>query len=247
MKKLILIFALSCGHKGEFLPLTDYTYSPEKRLLNFVTQACPRLTNTQGSRGSGVLITSDGLIITDLHVTDTDEIITIDFFKLSPDDNNFLERAFTTTGHVVFFSDPKLDFTIIKADALPADIKPLPLAPHNALEADQPVWRFGYNKSYRWSYGYFIAADADLTGDYIGKKMIISGGPGSSGGPIVNGRGQVLGIIQKGYDCTNTVILDNGKRCSMHNPAIAYFMPIEMIRGLLLKATQEKSLKIEGF
>ena len=100
------------------------------------------------------------------------------------------------------------------------------------------------NKTFLFS---FVATDAETTGDYIGKKMLISGGPGSSGGPIVNGRGQVLGIIQRGYDCNNTVIIDNGKRCSIHNPGTAYFMPIDMIRGLLLKAIEEKSLTLEGF
>src|SRR3989344_3129277 len=250
MKKLCHLFIIAmfinfigCAHNRELLPLTDYSRTPEKRLLSLVARACPRLTNAQGARGSGILITADGLIMTDLHVTDTDDIITIDFFKLSSDYYNVLEHSFTTTGHVVFFSDPKLDFTLIKADKLPPDIKPLALAPYNALQKDQPVWRFGYNQNYRWSYGYFVATDAETTGDYIGKKMLISGGPGSSGGPIVNGRGQVLGIIQRGYDCTNTVIIDNGKRMFIHNPATAYFMPIDMIRGLLLKAIEEKSLK----
>ena len=115
MKKIYQIFFIialmtisSCRHRPELLPLTDYSRTPEKRLLSLVVQACPRLTNTQGSRGTGVLISADGLIMTDLHVTDTDEIITIDFFKLSSDYYNVLERSFTTTGHVVYFSDPKL-------------------------------------------------------------------------------------------------------------------------------------------
>lgn len=254
MKKLCHLFIIAmfinfigCAHNRESLPLTDYSRTPEKRLLNLVSQACPRLTNTQGGRGAGILISTDGIIMTDLHVTDIDEVVVIEFFKLSADDNNFIEKSFTTTGHVVFFSDPKLDFTLIKAKSLPPGLTPLTLAPADALKDDQPVWRFGYNQSYRWSYGYFVAATAEVEADYVGKKMMISGGPGSSGGPIVNGRGQVLGIVQRGYDCTNTVVLDKGKRYSMHNPAVAYFMSIDMIRGLLLKAIQEKSLNFEGF
>lgn len=237
----------SCTHKPELLPITNYTYTPEKRLLSLVAQACPRLTNKQGDQGSGILIGKDGLIMTDLHVTDTDEIITIDFFKLSPTNNNFLEKSFTTTGHVVYFSDPVLDFSLIKADALPPDITPLLLAPADALQKDQPVWRFGYNASYRWSYGYFVVAESEAFGNYIGKKMIIGSGPGSSGGPIVNGRGQVLGIVQRAYASVNTIVVDNGKRFAFHNPTITSFLPIDMMRGLLLKAMEEKSLKIEGF
>lgn len=254
MKKLRHLFLIvafitlsSCAHNRELLPLTDYSRTPEKRLLTLVAQACPRLTNTQGGRGSGILITTDGLIMTDLHVTDIDEVITIEFFKLSPNDPNSLEHSFTTTGHIVFFSDPKLDFTLVKADSMPLGAIPLALAPADALKVNQPVWRFGYNQMYHWSYGYFVVSMSEVEADYMGKKMLISGGPGSSGGPIVNGRGQVLGIVQRGIDSTNTVVVVGAKRYSMHNPAVAYFMPIDMIRGLLLKAKEEKSLKIEGF
>lgn len=254
MRKLCHLFSIatlitlfSCAHTRELLPITDYTRAPEKRLLSLVAQACPRLTNTQGGRGAGILISADGLIMTDLHITDIDEVIAIEFFKLSPDDNNYLEKSFTTTGRVIFYSDPKLDFTLVKANSLPRGIIPLALAPTDALKQDQPVWRFGYNQMYHWSYGYFNVATAEVEGNYMGKKMLISGGPGSSGGPIVNGRGQVLGIVQRGYDSANTIVVVVNKRYSMHNPAVAFFMPIDMIRGLLLKAIQEKSLKIEGF
>jgi len=138
--------------------------------------------------GSGVIISPDGYIVTNNHVVDgaTDINVTMS-------DRRILPAKLVGT-------DPLTDLAVLKVNA--TDLPSVPWGDSTQLHPGQTVLAFGNPFGYRFTVTRGIvsalnrpnpsATDRRKPGQFIQTDAAIN--PGNSGGPLVNARGEVIGI-----------------------------------------------------
>ncbi len=149
--------------------------------------------NQQQSAGSGFIITSDGLILTNKHVVSS---TTADYTVITSDGKTYKGD--------VKARDPLNDLAIVKIDA--GDLKTVELGNSDDLQIGQSVVAIG-NALGQFqntvTSGVLSALDRSLTASDGGTESEELFGllqtdaainPGNSGGPLVNSIGQVIGI-----------------------------------------------------
>ncbi len=170
--------------------------------------------------GTGFVIRSDGFIVTNNHVVENADSIRV----LLVDD-----REFTAT---LIGADPATDLALIKI----AVTDPLPVAPLG----DSEEIRIG---DWVIAIGNPFGLDHTVTAGIVsakGRKEVMPGrgpiyanfiqtdasiNPGNSGGPLINMRGEVIGI--------NTAIIASGQ-------GIGFSIPVNMVKKLLPQLAQGK-------
>jgi len=144
----------------------------------------PREFQQQGL-GSGVIVTSDGYIITNNHVVDGADELNISL----PDKRTFKAKVIGT--------DPKTDVAVIKIDA--SNLPVLPWGDASQLEVGEMVLAVGnpFGLSQTVTMGIISAIGRANVGivdyeDFIQTDAAIN--PGNSGGALVNLKGELIGI-----------------------------------------------------
>jgi serine protease Do len=170
--------------------------------------------------GSGVIISPDGYIITNNHVVDgaTDVRVTMTDRRILP--------------AKVVGTDPLTDLAVIKVDG-----KNLPNAPwgdSTKLHPGQTVLAFGNPFGFRFTVTRGIVSalnrpnpssdDARKPGQFIQTDAAIN--PGNSGGPLVNARGEVVGI--------NTFLISPSGSFS----GMGFAIPTQIVRPTVEKLIQ---------
>jgi len=172
------------------------------------------------SLGSGFLISADGEILTNNHVVAPEELggRVADQITVKLDDKRELQAR-------VVARDPGTDLALLSVQA--TDLQPLPLGDSDTLEVGEWVVAIGqpYGLSSTVTAG-IVSAKGRNGGavgglnrgywDFIQTDCAIN--PGNSGGPLVNMRGEVVGI--------NTAI--NAKA-----QGLAFSVPISMARRVV--------------
>lgn len=138
---------------------------------------------TGDSRGTGFSISSDGTILTNNHVIEDENSVTVAF----PDEGLF-------TANVVA-AYPEIDLAVLKVDG--EDLPYLELASETTFEQDEHVNFIGNPLRFQG-----IANEGTIIG-YIqlsnwDEEVIMIQAPiyrGNSGSPIINNNGQVIGIV----------------------------------------------------
>jgi serine protease Do len=160
-------------------------FFPDERFF----RSLPSRPEPQVGLGSGVIIGSDGLIVTNNHVVDDADKISIvlpDGREVSP---------------VWVRKDAPTDIALIKVDV--KGLKPLVLADSNSVDVGDFVLAvgnpFGLDKTVTQGIVSYIGRGVRINNaspvsynNYIQTDAAIN--PGNSGGPLVNLRGQVIGI-----------------------------------------------------
>jgi serine protease Do len=163
----------------------------------------------QRSLGSGFIIDREGYIVTNNHVVEDADQIKV---RLSD------EREFEAE---VVGRDPKTDLALIQIkDA--ADLKPMKMGDSDSLEVGTWVVAIGspFGLEQTVTAG-IVSAKGRIIGsgpydDFIQTDASIN--PGNSGGPLINMRGQVVGI--------NTAIVASGQ-------GIGFAIPINMAKDII--------------
>ncbi len=144
------------------------------------------------SEGSGVIVDAAGYILTNYHVIEHAGQIDVGL-----SDGRHVE------GNVVG-ADPATDLAVLKIDA--ADLIPAEWGDSDALEVGAMVWAIGNPFSLDRSISFGIVSAKNRRGfeqnpfqEFLQTDAAVN--PGNSGGPLVNIRGQLIGI--------NTAILGN--------------------------------------
>jgi len=171
--------------------------------------ALPGYENT--AVGSGIVITDDGLILTNLHVAAAAAKLRVVF-------------ADGTEGNAkIVNADPDNDMAVVRPDKIPDDLQPATLASTLGLNPGDQVEAVGFPFGIGPSASAGVVSGLKREFEEEGKKKLsnliqfdAAANPGNSGGPLVNADGEVVGVV--------TAILNPSARTFA---GIGFAVPIE--------------------
>ncbi|HEY3101653.1 MAG TPA: DegQ family serine endoprotease [Methylomirabilota bacterium] len=168
------------------------------------------------SLGSGFVINSTGYVVTNNHVVDGASEVRV---KLS-DGRDVLAK--------VAGRDPKTDLALLKVEATGLPV--IPLGDSAQLQVGEPVMAIGnpFGLEQTVTTG-IVSATGRVIGegpydDFIQTDASIN--PGNSGGPLINSRGQVVGI--------NTAIFSQ----SGGSVGIGFAIPVNLAKGVVTQLAE---------
>ena len=157
----------------------------------FFPRGVPQNPGIERGTGSGFIVSEDGYILTNNHVVEGADKVVVRLLD---------RREFTAE---VVGSDPNTDVAVLKIDA--AGLRPLALGDSDAADVGEWVLAvgnpLGEGLTFTVTQGIISAKGRPLEGlnpstlnisDFIQTDAAIN--PGNSGGPLVNVRGEVIGI-----------------------------------------------------
>jgi serine protease Do len=177
------------------------------------------LITTQRASGSGVIVDPSGYIITNAHVVRSAQRLRVDI-PVASDGQSILAARSRTVGAQIVGIDAETDLAVIKVDEtkLPA----LAFGDSDELKAGQLVLALGSPLGLRNSLSLgvvsAVARQLEPESPMIYVQTDASINPGSSGGPLVDLRGRVVGI--------NTLIASQ----SGGNEGVAFAAPSNIVR-----------------
>ena len=138
----------------------------------------------QNSLGSGVIVTNEGHIITNNHVVDQ-----VDEIEVQLSDGRMKKARLVG-------ADSQIDLAVLKIDD--PGVKPLKLADSDTVQAGDFVLAIGNPFGFEETVTDGIISSKGRPGrsDYFGDLLQTNAAinPGNSGGPLINLRGEVIGI-----------------------------------------------------
>ncbi len=188
-------------------------------------------TSHQGNGlGSGFVLDMEGHIVTNYHVVEGADLVEVDF-----------PSGLKTYGEVIA-TDGDTDLAVIKVNVDSKELKPIPLGDSDALKVGQVVVAIGnpFGLSGSMTMGIVSAKGRMLNslrtvdegsgtyysaGDIIQTDALIN--PGNSGGPLINLRGEIIGINRaietSGYSISGSAV----------NSGIGYSISINVVKKIL--------------
>lgn len=166
------------------------------------------------SLGSGVIVSEDGVILTNNHVIEDASEVLVTF-----SDRRELKAKVVGT-------DPASDLAVLKLEEPPSDLSPLPIGNSDTLRLGELVLAIGnpFGMGQTVTMGIVSAKGRANMGivdyeDFIQTDAAIN--PGNSGGALVNLRGELVGI--------NTAILSR----SGGYQGIGFAIPSNMVKSIM--------------
>ena len=200
-----------------------------------VTGDTSAVIGPQQSSGSGFVIDAEGYIMTNAHVVSGARRVQVVLRPANADGS--LAVALTPRPRIVEARivgiTSELDLALLKIEGI--KVPPLPLATYSELRQGETVFAFGSPQGLRNSltHGMVSAVSRQLTADspliYVQTDAPIN--PGNSGGPLVNIRGEVVGV--------NTFILSN----SGGNEGLGFAVPSATVRTVFRQLRQYGHLR----
>lgn len=172
---------------GELSPQEVFKLA-EKSVVQIVTKIITPLGMESG-QGSGFVYNSEGYIVTNFHVVEDAASVEVRFI----DGSTFKAKVVGT--------DPYSDLAVLKIEGLPEDAKPLTLGDSSNLQVGDTVVAIGnpYGLGGTMTLGIVSQLGRLLTapGGYLIVDVIQTDAavnPGNSGGPLLNLKGEVIGV-----------------------------------------------------
>src|ERR671912_191149 len=186
--------------------------SPRRQQRDRLTQAA----------GSGFIITKDGFILTNNHVVEGASKIEVQFFD--EDDEEYYEAK-------VVGRDPLTDSALLQLIEKPnKELTVAKFGDSSQMEPGDWVMAIGnpFGLAHTVSVGVVSATGRNAFDFTPGRRQPLiqtdaAINPGNSGGPLLNVRGEVIGV--------NTAIYSNSR--SQGNMGIGFAIPINVVRDLL--------------
>ncbi|MCZ8342300.1 MAG: trypsin-like peptidase domain-containing protein [Leptospira sp.] len=143
-------------------------------------------TQKQTGLGSGIVLNEDGYIMTNHHVIKDMDKLTVKFKN---------QKTFEAK---LIGSDETMDIALLKIDAPKSNLKPIPLADSNKVKVGNWAIAIGAPLGFEQSFTVGVVSAVQRGGidssglSYIQTDAAIN--QGNSGGPLLNIRGEVIGI-----------------------------------------------------
>lgn len=136
-------------------------------------------------RGTGFALTSNGYLATDYHV-------------IKNADSVYVQNAAGESFHAkVIYTEPKYDLAILQIND--PSFKNLSPIPYNLKRAEgdlgESVYTLGYPADNMVYGGGYLASAANYSGDTTEYQISVPVNPGNSGGPLLDEKGNVIGVI----------------------------------------------------
>ncbi|MBN1413353.1 MAG: trypsin-like peptidase domain-containing protein [Spirochaetales bacterium] len=157
------------------------------------------IKNPDGSQGTGIVLDSNGIIVTNSHVVAQNRIVKVE----TNEKKSYIGK--------VIGSNKQIDFAFILCDRLKLEDFPVLSKRENLLEGEDVV-AIGHPHGYDFTVtqGIISTAKREIKGvHYIQTDVPIN--PGNSGGPLLDRNGEILGI--------NTWIVMNAQNLSFAVPS----------------------------
>lgn len=162
------------------------------------------------SCGTGCIIDKDGTILTSAHVLEegNDIIVT-------------MSNGQDYKADIVKRTSQNKDVALIKI-SVPYDLKTVKLGNSSKIKVGEKVFALGNPFGFNGTLTQGIISRIDYTKNRIQTDAAIN--PGSSGGPLLNSSGEVIGINQAIYNPDNNI----------SNIGIGFATPVNLVREYLL-------------
>lgn len=160
-------------------------------LVFIETEATDKNGEIGNGLGSGIVVNDNGNILTSLHVVADASDIQIIF------------ADGTKSKAQVLVAQPENDIALLSADQLPAQIVPATLGNPNAMHVGDEAFVVGHPLGLFGSMSAGVISGFDRSFRPVDGDQKLEGliqidaavNPGNSGGPLLNRRGQVIGIV----------------------------------------------------
>ena len=219
---IALIMALGTNVVGAIAPLnlallskwSPFTLSvasaqqiDEETNIRVYEQVSPAVVaiNSGGNTGSGSILTSDGLVLTNAHVVGRARTISVT-----------LNDGRRFSADVVGFADKGLDLAIVKIRSV-RNLPTVNFAGAGDVKVGQRAFAIGSPFGLSGTLTVGIVSRIDRNRGLIQTDAAIN--PGNSGGPLINSQGQVIGV--------NTAIAT--RNANAGNVGIGFAIPVDSI------------------
>jgi serine protease Do len=190
----LLIGAATLWISGYFRPADDIHYRELRRDMEYIKRSQNAIINDMKTSkapvnpgkfgGTGFIIAGDGYLATNFHVIENSDSIYVQDDK----GNDFKVR--------IVFQDAAADLAILKIldSSFHLPDPPYAISPHPA-DLGENVFTLGYPKDdIVYGKGY-ISAETGFRDDTSSYQVTLTVNPGNSGGPLLNSRGNIVGIV----------------------------------------------------
>ncbi len=228
---VVLALASGCLHRLDGWEGNAIGTPGDLPLSQVVTQALPSVVLLFNSRtdgktvfGAGLLLGPNGLVLTNLHVVGDSKglgaiLYRPDLISYTPMDGGLDRFLFENQRHVIAAqivrSDPTMDLALVRIEADTRGF-PTPKFAKDLPRRGDPVLALGHPQETVWSFTSGVVSA--LHHGAIQHDAAIN--PGSSGGPLLNARGEVIGI--------NTARLYSGTE------GVGFARPVAVAQWLIL-------------
>ncbi len=195
----------------------NYTAEEARRVAVFekckdsVVEILAYSSLSDNGQGSGVVLTSDGYIVTNKHVVGSATSFTVVF----SDD--------TTEEATVIGSDNLTDIAVLKVNR--TNLKPIDIAQNPSLKVGQIVYAIGNPYGYSWSFTdgsisglermVSTSSSSSVIPNMIQTNALVN--PGNSGGPLLSSSGEMIGLISSIYSTSGSA------------EGISFALPVETV------------------
>ena len=207
----------------------SWTYTQEelrnigvyRKCRDSVVQILNQASLSDSGQGSGVILTSDGYIVTNRHVVGSGTEFSIVFSDEST------EKA------VLVGSDVLTDIAILKTEK--SGLVPVELGSSSSLSVGQTLLAIGNPYGYTWSLTSGMVSGlermvststaASVIPNMIQTDALIN--PGNSGGPLLDTGGRMVGLISSIYSTSGSA------------QGISFALPVESVRDIAEKIIKD--------